>query len=103
MAAKSLMKYLVTAPAQDIWVKAGGALSPNKNATDYPDEISKTMGGMITNAKQLVFDASDQMPTAMNAAFWSNMVSLTSGSQSIDDTLAALDKVAEDAYASPAP
>lgn len=102
-AAKSLMKYLVTAKAQDIWVKAGGALSPNKNATDYPDDISKTMGGMITNAKQLVFDASDQMPTAMNAAFWSNMVSLTSGSQSIDDTLAALDKVAADAYASPAP
>jgi alpha-glucoside transport system substrate-binding protein len=101
--AKSLMKYLVTAPAQDIWVRAGGALSPNKNATDYPDQISKTMGAMITNAKQLVFDASDQMPTAMNAAFWSNMVSLTSGSQSIDDTLAALDTAAKDAYASPAP
>ena len=40
-AAKSLMAYLVTAPAQDIWVKIGGALSANKNATDYPDDISK--------------------------------------------------------------
>ena len=35
-AAKSLMKYLVTAEAQDIWVKIGGALSANKNATSYP-------------------------------------------------------------------
>ena len=40
-AAKSLMKYLVTAEAQDIWVKIGGALSANKNAKSYPDDISK--------------------------------------------------------------
>ena len=97
-AAKSLMKYLVTADAQNIWVQRGGALSPNKNATGYPDEISTTMGSMITQAKQLVFDASDQMPTAMNAAFWSHMVSLTSGAESIDDALAALQEVANDAY-----
>ena len=43
-AAKSLMKYLVTAEAQDIWVKIGGALSANKNATSYPDDISKRVG-----------------------------------------------------------
>jgi alpha-glucoside transport system substrate-binding protein len=97
-AAKSLMAYLVTAPAQDIWVKIGGALSANKNAKDYPDAISATMGGMITNAKSLVFDASDQMPTAMNAAFWSHMVSLTAGQETIDQALAALQKVADDAY-----
>ncbi|TMB57807.1 MAG: extracellular solute-binding protein [Chloroflexi bacterium] len=79
-AAKSLMAYLVTAPAQDIWVKIGGALSANKNATE-------------------VFDASDQMPTDMNAAFWSHMVTLTSGKETIDAALSALQKVADDAYA----
>jgi alpha-glucoside transport system substrate-binding protein len=99
-AAKSLMKYLVTAEAQDIWVKQGGALSPNKNATDYPDDLSKTQGEMLTNATVLVFDASDQMPTAMNAAFWSHMVSLTSGSETVDQALDALQKVADDAYSS---
>ena len=98
-AAKSLMAYLVTAEAQDIWVKAGGALSANKNATSYPDAISTTMGGMLANAGTLVFDASDQMPTDMNAAFWSHMVSLTSGKETIDQALAALQKVADDAYA----
>jgi len=98
-AAKSLMKYLVTAEAQNIWVRRGGALSANKNAADYPDEISKTMGGMIANAESLVFDASDQMPSAMNAAFWSHMVSLTAGQETIDEALAALQEVADDAYA----
>lgn len=99
-AAKSLMKYLVTAAAQDIWVKIGGALSANKNATDYPDALSKLQASMITNAQQFVFDASDQMPTAMNAAFWSHAVSMTAGKETVDQALQALQKVADDAYSS---
>jgi alpha-glucoside transport system substrate-binding protein len=98
-AAKSLMRYLVTAEAQDIWVQRGGALSPNANATSYPDDISALMGGMLTEAEALVFDASDQMPTSMNAAFWSNMVSLTAGEQTIAEALERLAGVAVDAYA----
>ncbi len=78
-ASASLMKYLVTAPAQDIWVKIGGALSANKNATDYPDDISKRSAAILTNAKIFVFDASDLMPTAMNAAFWSGIVAVHQG------------------------
>jgi alpha-glucoside transport system substrate-binding protein len=97
-AAKSLMKYLVTAPAQDIWVKAGGALSANKNATSYPDDFSKNAGAAVANAEQFVFDASDLMPSAMNAAFWSHVVSLTSGSETVDEALKALQTVADDAY-----
>jgi alpha-glucoside transport system substrate-binding protein len=97
-AAKSLMKYLVTADAQNIWVKAGGALSANKNATDYPDEFSKNAGAAVANAEQFVFDASDTMPTAMGAAFLSHLVSLTSGSETVDEALKALDTVAVDAY-----
>ena len=99
-AAKSLMKYLVTAAAQDIWVKRGGALSANKNASDYPDTFSKNAAAAIANAQQFVFDASDQMPTAMNAAFWKEVVSLTSNKETIDQALAALQKVANDAYSS---
>jgi alpha-glucoside transport system substrate-binding protein len=97
-AAKSLMKYLVTAPAQNIWVKAGGALSANKNATGYPDDISKRSADILSKATAFVFDASDNMPTAMNAAFWSHMVSLTAGKETVDQALAALQKVADDAY-----
>lgn len=99
-AAKSLMKYLVTAQAQDIWVKAGGALSANKNANSYPDDISKRSAEILANAKSFVFDASDNMPTAMNDAFWKAMVSLTNGSKSVDQALADLDAAQKDAYQS---
>ncbi len=99
-AARSLMKYLVTAQAQDIWVKAGGALSANKNAKSYPDDISKRSADILANAKSFVFDASDNMPTAMNDAFWKAMVALTNGSKTVDQVLADLDKAQKDAYAS---
>ena len=99
-AAKSLMKYLVTAQAQDIWVKAGGALSANKNAQSYPDEVSKRSAGVLNNAKSFVFDASDSMPTAMNEAFWKAMVALTNGSKSVDQALSDLDGAQKDAYQS---
>src|SRR5215475_8280484 len=99
-AAKSLMKYLVTPQAQDIWVKIGGALSANKQAADYPDDISKRSAQILANAKIFVFDASDSMPTAMNDAFWTAMVDLTNGSKTVDQVLTQLDSVQKDAYAS---
>jgi alpha-glucoside transport system substrate-binding protein len=97
-AAKSLMRYLVTAQAQDIWVKIGGALSANKNATSYPDDISKRSAEILANAKVFAFDASDLMPTAMNDAFWRGMVALTNGSKSVDQVLGELDTAQKDAY-----
>ncbi|MEO3778286.1 extracellular solute-binding protein [Micromonospora sp. B11E3] len=99
-AAKSLMKYLVTAQAQDIWVKAGGALSANKNAASYPDDVSKRSAEILANAKTFVFDASDSMPTAMNDAFWKATVALTNGSKNIDQVLGDLDNAQKDAYES---
>ena len=100
-AAKSLIAYLVTAKAQDIWVKIGGALSANKNATDYPDDISKRSADLLLNSKIFVFDASDNMPTAMNDAFWKGIVSYVKDTSdgNLDKILADLDKTQADAYA----
>jgi alpha-glucoside transport system substrate-binding protein len=98
-AAKSLMAYLVTAEAQDIWVKAGGALSANKNATSYPDDISKRSAALLQDAKIFVFDASDLMPSAMNSAFWNGIVQYVKSPDQLDAILAELDKAQVDAYA----
>ncbi len=100
-AAKSLMAWLVTAPAQDIWVKIGGALSANKNATDYPDDISKRSAAILTNAKTFAFDASDLMPSAMNDAFWKGIVAYIKDPSQLDSILTNLDTVQADAYAAP--
>jgi alpha-glucoside transport system substrate-binding protein len=97
-ATRSLMAYLVTAEAQDIWVKHGGALSANKNATSYPDDISKRSAELITNAKTFAFDASDLMPQEMNAAFWKGVVDYVADPSKLDSILADLDKTQASAY-----
>jgi len=99
-AARSLMAYLVTAKAQDIWVAKGGALSANKNATSYPDEISKRSAELITNAKIFAFDASDLMPQEMNAAFWKAVTDYVADTSKLDAILAELDTVQASAYGS---
>ena len=91
-AAASLMAYLVTAPAQDIWVKLGGAISANKNAVDYPDDISKRSAALLANAKTFVFDASDLMPTAVNNEFWTDIVKYVQHPDQLDALLADMDK-----------
>lgn len=98
--AAALIKYLVTAPAQDIWVKIGGALSANKNATDYPDDISKRSAQMLVNAKSFVFDASDLMPPAMQSAFYAGLLKYIKDPSTLDSVLNDLNTTQKDAYAS---
>jgi alpha-glucoside transport system substrate-binding protein len=97
--ARALMAYLVTADAQSIWVGIGGALSGNKNVTNYPDDVSKRSAEILANATVFRFDGSDLMPEAMNSAFWSAMLEFTQDQSKLDSILANLDSVQASAYA----
>jgi alpha-glucoside transport system substrate-binding protein len=97
-AARSLMAYLVTAEAQDIWVKAGGAISANKNATSYPDEIGSRSAELLVSAETFVFDASDLMPAQMNEGFWRGVTQFVQDPSQLDSILANLDQIQADAY-----
>jgi len=96
--ARALMQYLVTAEAQSIWVGRGGALSGNKNVTNYPDETSRRSAEILANAKVFRFDGSDLMPEQMNSAFWKAMLDFTQDQSKLDEILASLDLVQADAY-----
>jgi len=97
-AAKSLIAYLVTAPAQSIWVGIGGALSANKKVTNYPDDIAKRSSDLLNNAKFFVFDASDLMPNVLQTAFLAAIVDYTKTPANLDKDLANLDTVQATAY-----
>jgi alpha-glucoside transport system substrate-binding protein len=98
--ARSLMQWLVTPEAQQIWVEIGGALSPNKGVSldAYPDEISSRLAEGLVSAEEVVFDASDLMPTEMNAAFWSAVLDYVQNPDNLDSILENLDAVQEDSY-----
>ena len=97
--ARELIKYLVTAEAQQIWVDRGGALSGNLDVTTYPDDVSSRSAEALREASVFRFDGSDLMPEAMNAAFWQAMVDYTQNPGNLDAILQNLDQVQADAYA----
>ncbi len=96
---RALMQYLVTPEAQQIWVDIGGALSGNREVTEYPDEISQRSAEALVNAEIFRFDASDLMPEAMNNAFWSAILQYTQNPAELDRILSELDATRESAYA----
>ncbi|MEA2640884.1 MAG: alpha-glucoside transport system substrate-binding protein [Chloroflexota bacterium] len=97
----ALIKYLTTPEAQAIWVKHGGALSPNRQVSfnDYPDPLSRASAQALIDAKIVRFDASDLMPEAMNNAFWRGILDYVNNPGSLDTVLATLDQAQADAYA----
>ena len=101
--AEALVKYLITPEAQAIWVQRGSAISPNKEVPTslYPDELSKRAAEILTSAEVAVFDASDQMPTAMQNAFLQGIVNYVQSPSDLDSILANLDSVQSSAYTTP--
>jgi alpha-glucoside transport system substrate-binding protein len=98
-AAKDLLKYLVTAEAQQIWVDRGGAISGNTAVTTYPDEVLQRSAEILTEAKIFRFDGGDLMPQAMKAAFFRAMVDFAENQGNLDQILTSLDEVQASAYA----
>jgi hypothetical protein len=99
--ARSLMRYLVTPEAQQIWVELGGAISPSSAVPldAYPDDTSRRFGEILNDAEVVRFDASDKMPDQMNQAFWGAVLDAVQNPDNLDSILSDLDGVQEDAYA----
>lgn len=98
--AKSLIQWLISPQAQEIWAKRGGFIASNKNVAPdvYPDPASKKAAEIFQSASTLVFDASDQMPNAMNDAFFKGVMKFTQNQGQLDSILQDLDQTQADAY-----
>jgi alpha-glucoside transport system substrate-binding protein len=98
--AQALVRYLATPEAQAIWVKRGGALSPNKRvALDaYPDPLSRRAAEILIRADAARFDASDLMPEAVNNAFWKAVLDFVSDPSRLEEILTDLERRADAAY-----
>ena len=98
--ARALIKYLTTPAAQAIWVKRGGAISPNKQValSDYPDATSKLIAEQLVGAKIARFDAGDLMPAAMSAQYFKDVLDFVQNPGKLDSILAASDAVQATAY-----
>src|SRR5215207_3222989 len=97
--AQSMIQYLLTPEAQQIWVEKGGFISANKNVPleAYPDEVSRRSAEILANAETFRFDAGDLMPAALSAAFFDAVVEYVDNPGNLDAILTNLEAVSADA------
>lgn len=97
--ARSLIQYLLTPEAQQIWVERGGFISANSGVSldAYPDDASRKAAEILQNAKVFRFDASDQLPSSVNDAFFAAIVRFAQDQSQLDAILTDLDSARADA------
>jgi ABC-type glycerol-3-phosphate transport system substrate-binding protein len=63
-AAQALVTYLTTPEAAELWAERGGFASLNRNmdTSVYPDEITQTTAGALSETEVFRFDLSDLQP-----------------------------------------
>ena len=90
----AFLKFLTTSQSAVAWQKSGGALFPYKDQVigNYSTALDKAFAQSITSASFVRFDGSDAMPAAVGSGtFWSEMVKVTVGSETIDAALANIE------------
>ncbi|MFW6183166.1 MAG: extracellular solute-binding protein, partial [Chloroflexota bacterium] len=78
----ALMEYLASPEGAEVWVKAGGFISPNNGvpADWYGNYVDQAQAEILQNATTLRFDASDLMPAEVGAGtFWQGMIDWVGG------------------------
>jgi alpha-glucoside transport system substrate-binding protein len=96
--AQALLKYLVSAQAEGIWVTQGSALAARTDVTNYTDPISKAAADVAAGAKNILLTPGDQMPAAMGQAYWKSVLDFTNDQSKLDSILQHLDEVQSTAY-----
>jgi alpha-glucoside transport system substrate-binding protein len=68
-AIEAFVKFLATSQAAAAWAKHGGFATGNHNmsASVYPDAITRATAGAVAQAKNVVFDMSDEQPGSFGA------------------------------------
>jgi alpha-glucoside transport system substrate-binding protein len=101
-AARELIAYLTTPPAQEAWISQpdSGAISVNQLVPfrDYPDPVSRTLAKDLTSATDVHFDASDSMPQMMQSAFLGAVLEYLDAPSQLNVILHGLDQVRKAAY-----
>lgn len=99
---RQYMQFIASAEAQSIWPKRGGATSVNKSVPldVYSDPVSKAAAQQLTSASVFRVGADDLMPTQMENAYWSGMLTYIGNASKLDSVLSTLESTAQQAYTS---
>lgn len=91
---RMVMQYFATGASVEGWVKAGGAISPHKDAqlSWYTNVVDRKVAEVIKNATSVRFDGSDLMPGAVGAgSFWKEMTAYVADVKTLDEAVKSID------------
>jgi alpha-glucoside transport system substrate-binding protein len=103
-AIRAFVNYLTTPAAAQAWAKLGGFATGNNklNPSVYPDPITRQTAVPIAKAKTVVFDMSDQQPSAFGGTTgqgeWGIFQDFVKKPSNVNGIAAALEKAAAAAY-----
>lgn len=99
---RKYMEFLSSAEAQTIWVKQGGASSVNKavDLSVYPNDVQRAAAKQLSQASSFRASPDDQMPTAMESAFWKASLTYIANPGQLDSILQGLESTASQVYTS---
>jgi alpha-glucoside transport system substrate-binding protein len=99
---RQYMEFMASAEAQSIWVKQGGASSVNKaiDPSIYPNDVQRNAAKQLTQATSFRASPDDQMPTAMENAFWKGTLAYIADPGSLNSILSTLESTATQVYTS---
>ena len=68
-AGRRLIRFLATPAAGEVWARAGGFISPNRNVplSSYPGAIDRQLAARVASAPNVGFGISDQEPPAFGS------------------------------------
>jgi alpha-glucoside transport system substrate-binding protein len=97
---RSFVEYLASPAAQQIWVTRGGFTAVNKNVSldAYPNPLARKAAEQLTSATIFRFDADDNMPSAVQKAFWEGALAYLQNPSQLDSILANIEATAKNAY-----
>lgn len=97
-AARSLLQWLISAEAQQIWVERGGMIAANTDVPldAYPDPVNRRAAEILGSVDIFRFDASDMMPAGVQDAFHRAMVEFVQNPGNLDSILANLESARQD-------
>jgi ABC-type glycerol-3-phosphate transport system substrate-binding protein len=103
-AIEAFVKYLATPEAARAWASQGGFATGNNKleASVYPDAITRRTASAIAEAKNVVFDMSDQQPAAFGATVgqgeWGIFQDFLKNPSDVDGIAQKLESAAAKAY-----
>ncbi len=97
---RSFVEYIASAEAQQVWVKRGGFTSVNNQVSldAYTNPLARLAAEQLTGATVFRFDADDNMPSAVQKAFWKGTLDYLQDPLQLDSILADIEVIAVESY-----